>query len=215
MVRQVRLCRHFENERMASGESSLMWGRGGSERTARHRAYTWGMANNDQGYDPFEPGHSTPEFEQFARENQKYRKASHARGGAGGQKRASSAGARSRSAAAGGVGSHAAGSRATGSRDVNSRAPLAPAAARLALRLLQVGEARRLPAARASTLRAAQTRRYRRRAPPAAAKRQVERLPPCRRRLRARRGPHLRSLPCRRPNLSPCSPVRTTRRTTS
>ena len=67
------------------------------------------MANNDQGYDPFEPGHSTPEFEQFARENQKYRKANHARGGAGGQKRASSAGARSRSAAAGNAGSRAAG----------------------------------------------------------------------------------------------------------
>ena len=96
-----------------------------------------------------------------------------------------------------------------------ARAPLAPAAARLALRLLQVGEARRPLARREGTLRAAQARRYRRRAPPAAAKRRVERLPLCRRRLRARRGPHLRSLPCRRPNLSPCSPVRTTRRTTS
>ena len=74
------------------------------------------MANNDQGYDPFEPGHSTPEFEQFARENQKYRKASHARGGAGGQKRMPSSGARSRSAAAGGAGSRAAGSHAAGSR---------------------------------------------------------------------------------------------------
>ena len=80
-------------------------GRGGSGRAARHRAYTWGMANNDQGYDPFEPGHSTPEFEQFARENQKYRKASHARGGASAQKRTSSAGARSRSAVAGNAGS--------------------------------------------------------------------------------------------------------------
>ena len=66
-------------KKLRDGESSLMWGRGGSERTARHRAYTWGMANNDQGYDPFEPGHSTPEFEQFARENQKFRKANHAR----------------------------------------------------------------------------------------------------------------------------------------
>lgn len=94
-------------KKVRKGESSLMWGRGGSGRAARHRAYTWGMANNDQGYDPFEPGHSTPEFEQFARENQKYRKASHARGGAGGQKRTSSAGARS--AAAGNAGSRAAG----------------------------------------------------------------------------------------------------------
>ena len=96
-----------------------------------------------------------------------------------------------------------------------ARAPLAPAAARLALRLLQVGEARRLPAARASTLRAAQTRRYRRRVLPTAAKRQVERLPPCRRLPRARRCPHPRSRPCKHPSLSRCSPVRTTRRTTS
>ena len=92
-----------------------MWGRGGSGRTARHRAYTWGMANNDQGYDPFEPGHSTPEFEQFARENQKYRKASHARGGASAQKRTSSAGARSRSAVAVNAGSRSGSPRAAAS----------------------------------------------------------------------------------------------------
>lgn len=98
-----------------------MWGRGGSGRAARHRAYTWGMANNDQGYDPFEPGHSTPEFEQFARENQKYRKASHARGGASAQKRTSSAGARSRSAVAGNAGSRS-GSRSAGSRSGSPRA---------------------------------------------------------------------------------------------
>ena len=38
--------------------------------------------NNQQNYDPFEPGHSTPEFEQFARENSKHaasRRASGAR----------------------------------------------------------------------------------------------------------------------------------------
>ena len=96
-----------------------------------------------------------------------------------------------------------------------ARAPLAPAAARLALRLLQVGEARRPLARRVGTLRAAQVRRYRRRVLPTAAKRQVERLPPCRRPPCARRGPYLRSLPCRRPSLSPCSLVRTARRTTS
>lgn len=94
-------------------------------------------------------------------------------------------------------------------------APLTLEAARLALRLLQVGEARRPLARRVGTLRAAQVRRYRRRVLPTAAKRQVERLPPCRRPPRARRGPYLRSLPCRRPSLSPCSLVRTARRTTS
>ena len=96
-----------------------------------------------------------------------------------------------------------------------ARVPLALAAARLALRLLRVGEARRPLARRVGTLRAAQTRRYRRRAPPAAAKRQVVRLPPCRRHPRARRGPHPRSRPCKLPNLSPCSLVRTARRTMS
>lgn len=96
-----------------------------------------------------------------------------------------------------------------------ARAPLALEAARLALRLLQVGEARRPLARRVGTLRAAQVRCYRRRVLPTAAKRQVERLPPCRRPPRARRGPYLRSLPCRRPSLSPCSLVRTARRTTS
>ena len=96
-----------------------------------------------------------------------------------------------------------------------ARAWPAPAAARLVRLLLREGAARRLPAARASTLRAAQTRRYRRRAPPAAAKRQVVRLPPCRRHPRARRGPHPRSRPCKLPNLSPCSLVRTAKRTMS
>ena len=96
-----------------------------------------------------------------------------------------------------------------------ARALLALEAARLALRLLQVGEARRPLARRGGTLRAAQVRRYRRRVLPTAAKQQVERLPPCRRPPRARRGPYLRSLPCRRPSLSPCSLVRTARRTTS
>lgn len=96
-----------------------------------------------------------------------------------------------------------------------ARALLALEAARLALRLLRVGEAHRPLARRVGTLRAAQVRRYRRRVLPTAAKRQVERLPPCRRPLRARRGPYLRSLPCRRPSLSPCSLVRTARRTTS
>lgn len=91
----------------------------------------------------------------------------------------------------------------------------APAAARLALRLLQVGEARRLPAARVGTLRVAQARRYRRRVLPTAAKQQVERLLPCRRPPRALRGPSLRSLPCRRPSLSPCSLARTARLTMS
>ena len=98
---------------------------------------------------------------------------------------------------------------------MRTRAWPAPAAARLALRLLQVGEARRPLARRVGTLRAAQARRYRRRVLPTAAKRRVERLPPCRRPPRARRGPYLRSLPCRRPSLSPCSLVRTARRTTS
>ena len=77
----------------------------------------------------FEPGHSTPEFEQFARENQKYRKASHARGGAGGQKRMPSSGARSRSAAAGGAGPRAAGSRNANSRVASSRSGSPRAAA--------------------------------------------------------------------------------------
>ena len=96
-----------------------------------------------------------------------------------------------------------------------ARAWPAPAAARLALRLLQVGEARRLPAARVGTLRAAQARRYRRRVLPTAAKRQAERLPPCKRPPRARRGPHLRSRSSKLPSPSPCSLVRTARRTTS
>ena len=95
-----------------------------------------------------------------------------------------------------------------------ARAPLALEAARLALRLLQVGEARR-PLARVGTLRAAQTRRYRSRAPPAAAKRQVVRLPPCRRPPRARRGPHPRSRSSKHPSLSPCSLARTARLTMS
>lgn len=98
---------------------------------------------------------------------------------------------------------------------MRTRAWPALEAARLALRLLRVGEAHRPLARRVGTLRAAQVRRYRRRVLPTAAKRQVERLPPCRRPLRARRGPYLRSLPCRRPSLSPCSLVRTARRTTS
>ena len=34
------------------------------------------MTQDQQNYDPFEPGHSTPEFEQFARENSKYSTAS-------------------------------------------------------------------------------------------------------------------------------------------
>lgn len=96
-----------------------------------------------------------------------------------------------------------------------SRAMPALEAARLALWLLRVGEARRPLARRVGTLRAAQARRYRRRVLPTAAKRQVERLSPCRRPPRARRGPYLRSLPCRRPSLNPCSLVRTVRRTTS
>ena len=108
-------------KKLARAAPILMWGRGGSGRAARHRAYTWGMANNDQGYDPFEPGHSTPEFEQFARENQKYRKASHARGGASAQKRTSSAGARSRSAVAVNAGSRS-GSRVASSRSGSPRA---------------------------------------------------------------------------------------------
>lgn len=98
---------------------------------------------------------------------------------------------------------------------MRTRAWPAPAAARLVRLLLREGAARRLPAARASTLRVAQARRYRRRVLPTAAKQQVERLPPCRRRLRALRGLSLRSLPCRRPSLSPCSLVRIARRTTS
>ena len=96
-----------------------------------------------------------------------------------------------------------------------ARALLALEAARLALRLLQVGEARRPLARRVGTLRAAQVRRYRRRVLLTAAKQQVERLLLCRKRLHALRGPYLRSLPCRRPSLSPCSLVRTARRTTS
>lgn len=116
-------------KKLARAAPILMWGRGGSGRAARHRAYTWGMANNDQGYDPFEPGHSTPEFEQFARENQKYRKASHARGGAGGQKRMPSSGARSRSADAGGAGPRVAGSRNANSRVASSRSGSPRAAA--------------------------------------------------------------------------------------
>ena len=96
-----------------------------------------------------------------------------------------------------------------------ARAPLAPAAARLVRLLLREGTARRLPAARASTLRAAQTRRYRRRAPPAAAKRQVVRLPLWGRPPRARHGPHPRSRSSKHPSLSLCSLVRTARRTTS
>lgn len=186
-----------------------MWGRGGSGRAARHRAYTWGMANNDQGYDPFEPGHSTPEFEQFARENQKYRKASHARGGASAQSaRRLRVRARARLLRA----VQGRGQRVLAMR---TRAWPAPAAARLVRLLLREGAARRLPVARASTLRAAQTRRYRRRAPPAAAKRQVVRLPPCRRPPRARRGPHLRSRSSKHPSLSPCSLARTARLTMS
>lgn len=98
---------------------------------------------------------------------------------------------------------------------MRTRAWPAPEAARLVRLLLREGAARRLPAARVGTLRAAQVRRYRRRVLPTAAKRQVERLPPCRRPLRAHRGPYLRSLPCRRPSLSSCSLVRTARRTTS
>ena len=98
---------------------------------------------------------------------------------------------------------------------MRTRAWPAPAAARLARQLQREGAARRLPAARVCTLRAAQTRRYRRRALPTAAKRQVERLPPCRRPPRARRGPHLRSRPCKLPSLSPCSLVRTARLTMS
>ena len=116
-------------KKLARAAPILMWGRGGSGRAARHRAYTWGMANNDQGYHPFEPGHSTPEFEQFARENQKYRKASHARGGAGGQKRMPSSGARSRSADAGGAGARVAGSRNANSRVASSRSGSPRAAA--------------------------------------------------------------------------------------
>lgn len=100
-------------------------------------------------------------------------------------------------------------------RALPSRVMPAPAAARLALRLLRVGEARRPLARRVGTLRAAQARRYRRHVLPTGAKQQVERLPLCRRRFRALRGLYLRSLPCRRPILSPCSLVRTARRTTS
>lgn len=96
-----------------------------------------------------------------------------------------------------------------------ARALLAPAAARLALRLLQVGEARRPLARRVGTLRVAQARRYRRRVLPTAAKQQVERLPLCRRRLRSRRGPHLRSRSSKHPSLSPCSLARTARLTMS
>lgn len=81
--------------------------------------------------------------------------------------------------------------------------------------VLRARAARRLLATRASTPRAAQVGRYRRRALPAAAKRQVERLPPCRRPPRARRGPHPRSRPSKHPSPSRCSPVRTARRTTS
>ena len=98
---------------------------------------------------------------------------------------------------------------------MRTRAWPAPAAARLVRLLLREGAARRLPAARASTLRAAQTRRYRSRAPPAAAKRQVVRLPPCRRPPRARRGPHPRSRSSKHPSLSPCSLARTARLTMS
>ena len=98
---------------------------------------------------------------------------------------------------------------------MRTRAWPASAAARLVRLLLRGGAARRLPAARASTLRAAQARRYRRRMLPTAAKRQVVRLPLWGRRLRALRGPHPRSRPCGRPSLSRCSPVRTARRTTS
>lgn len=96
-----------------------------------------------------------------------------------------------------------------------ARVPLALAAARLALRLLRVGEARRPLARRVGTLRVAQARRYRRRVLPTAAKRQVVRLPLWGRRPRARRGPHPRSHPCKLPSPSRCSPVRTARRTTS
>mgnify|MGYP004568020963 CR=1 FL=1 len=52
------------------------------------------MTQNQQNYDPFEPGHSTPEFEQFARENSKYSKGSrrqargaHSRGGSASRSR--------------------------------------------------------------------------------------------------------------------------------
>ena len=76
------------------------------------------MANNNQGYDPFEPGHSTPEFEQFARENQKYQKARGAHGGTPAGKRGAAAG-RSRTAGAGKVASHA---RSGGARKAQGRA---------------------------------------------------------------------------------------------
>ena len=98
---------------------------------------------------------------------------------------------------------------------MRTRAWPALEAARLALRLLRVGEARRPLARRVGTLRAAQARRYRRRVLPTAVKRQAERLPLCRRRLRALRGPHPRSRPCKLPSPSRCSPARTARRTTS
>ena len=98
---------------------------------------------------------------------------------------------------------------------MRTRAWPAPAAALLVRLLLREGAARRLPAARASTLRAAQARRYRRRVLPTAAKRQAERLPPCKRPPRARRGPHPRSRSSKLPSPSPCSLVRTARRTTS
>lgn len=76
------------------------------------------MANNNQGYDPFEPGHSTPEFEQFARENQKYQKARGAHGGTPAGKRGAAAD-RSRTAGAGKVASHA---RSGGARKAQGRA---------------------------------------------------------------------------------------------
>ena len=98
---------------------------------------------------------------------------------------------------------------------MRTRAWPAPAAALLVRLLLREGAARRLPAARASTLRAAQTRRYRRRAPPAAAKRQVERLPLWGRPPRARHGPHHCSRSSKHPSLSPCSFARTARLTMS
>ena len=96
-----------------------------------------------------------------------------------------------------------------------ARAPLALEAARLVRLLLREGAARRPLARRVGTLRVAQARRYRRHVLPTGAKQQVERLPLCRRRFRALRGLYLRSLPCRRPILSPCSLVHTARRTTS
>ena len=101
-------------------------------------------------------------------------------------------------------------------RAMRDRGPLVRTRLVRGPQVLRARVALRLPATRESTLRAVQVGRYRRRASPAAAKRQVERLPPCRRaRLRARRDPRPRSRPCKPPSPSPCSPVLTARRTTS